>query len=40
MDNAKAFVSDSGDIKVYLISTDQSSSSAFVFECNNQFNII
>lgn len=34
MDNAKAFMSDSGDIKVFLISTDQSSSSVFIFECN------
>ncbi|CAK76987.1 unnamed protein product (macronuclear) [Paramecium tetraurelia] len=32
-DNAKVFMSDSGSIKVYLISTDQSSTSIFVFEC-------
>ncbi|CAD8174902.1 unnamed protein product [Paramecium octaurelia] len=35
-ETAKVFVSDSGNLKVYLISSDQSSTSIFVFEYNEE----
>ncbi|CAD8166828.1 unnamed protein product [Paramecium octaurelia] len=38
-DHAKVFMSDSGNIKVYLISTDQSSTSIFVFEYNDEISL-
>ncbi|CAD8131463.1 unnamed protein product [Paramecium pentaurelia] len=39
VDNAKVFMSDSGNIKVYLISTDQSSTSIFVFEYDDEITL-
>ncbi|CAD8091819.1 unnamed protein product [Paramecium sonneborni] len=39
VDNAKVFMSDSGNLKVYLISTDQSNTSIFVFEYNEEISL-
>ncbi|CAD8170736.1 unnamed protein product [Paramecium pentaurelia] len=39
VDNAKVFMSESGNIKVYLISSDQSSTSIFVFEYNDEITL-
>ncbi|CAD8070975.1 unnamed protein product [Paramecium primaurelia] len=39
VDNAKVFMSESGNIKVYLISSDQSSTSIFVFEYNDDITL-
>ncbi|CAD8086576.1 unnamed protein product [Paramecium sonneborni] len=39
IDNAKVLMSESGNLKVYLISSDQSSTSIFVFEYNEEITL-
>ncbi|CAK74484.1 unnamed protein product (macronuclear) [Paramecium tetraurelia] len=39
IDHAKVFMSESGDIKVYIIATDQSNTSIFVFEYQEELNL-